>query len=192
MPINDPYILHSDNPLWKEQIQLRIHLRDINLQYWLENNLFSLVWWLMVILIISLWFIWWKRVDKTRLHVIVTYGLMVTIIAAFINIVGSDYVLWVYPNELFPLISPLTVLDYCLLPVSYMLLYQYFTNWKPFTIAAVILSAFLTFIAQPIAVMLDIYHLYTWKHIYDLPLYFLLAITMKWVLNKIILKQANS
>ncbi|MBC7765274.1 MAG: hypothetical protein H7Y41_02230 [Hyphomonadaceae bacterium] len=189
MIINDPRILISDNPLWIEQINIRHDLSEINLKFWLENNLFSLVWWLMLILFILLWVIWWKRVDKTRLHEIVTYGVMVSLIATYINIIGSDYVLWVFPNSLVPLISPLLIVDFCIFPVMYMLLYQFFTNWKPFAIATVVLSTFLTFIAEPIAVMLNIYQLVQWKHIYDFPLYILLAFSVKWFMHTVMKKQ---
>jgi hypothetical protein len=192
MPIKDWLIQHSDSPLWKEILQTRIKLRDIYLKYWLEYNVFSLSWWLMLILVISLWFIWWKRVDKARLHEIITYGAIVSLIATIIDIVGCEYVLWGYTADLVPLISPLLVTDYCFLPITYMLLYQYFTDWRSFITATTIVSALLAFIAESIAVLLDIYQLNNWKHLYSFPMYILLAIFFKWLLNKIIIKQKNS
>ena len=192
MPIKNPLILRSDSSLWKEQIQTLVKLRDVNFRHWSENNLFSLVWWLMLILLISLWFIWWKRVDKTRLHEIVTYGLMVSLIAIIIDVIGTHFVLWGYPNMLEPLVSALTVSNFALLPVTYMLIYQYFSDWKSFTIASVILSFLLAFVAEPIAILLDIYQMNNWKHSYDFPLYILLAVLLKWTMNKIMIIQKNS
>ena len=192
MPIKDSIISKSNSEQWNEIIRIRNELHHKYLAYWLNSNLNSLVWWLMLFLFISLWFIWWRRVNKTKLFEIVTYGVMVALIASVIDIIGCETVLWGYPNDLVPLISPLTVTDFCLIPISYMLIYQYFVNWKPFIIASIILSALYVFVAEPIAVYLDIFQLHNWKHIYDFPMYIVLAISLKWVMNKIALIQKNS
>ena len=164
MFIKDSLISQSDSQQWKEILQIRSELHHKYSAYWLNKNLFSLAWWLMVILFISLWFIWWKRVDKTKLNEIVTFGFMVALISnSCIDIIGCENVLWGYPIDLDPLISPLTVTDFCLIPITYMLLYQYFVNWKSFIIASVIISALYVFVAEPIAIQLNIFQLHNWK-----------------------------
>jgi hypothetical protein len=192
MPIKDPLISKSSSQQWKEIVQIRSELHHKYLEYWINNNLFSLVWWLMLILFISLWFIWWKHVDKTKLHEIITFGVMVGLVASVIDIIGCENVLWGYPNDLVPLISPLTVTDFCLLPITYMFLYQYFVNWKSFITASVIGSALYVFVAEPTAETVDMFQLHNWKHLYDFPLYILLALSLKWLMNKIMLIQKNS
>ena len=117
---------------------------------------------------------------------------MVGLIASYIDIIGCEYVLWGYPSDLIPLITPLTVTDACLIPISYMFLYQYFVNWKPFIIASIILSALYVFALEPLAIHLDIFELNDWKHIYDFPIYILMGISLKYVINKIIIFQRNS
>lgn len=189
MPIKDSLILKSDNPLWKEILKTRIKLNEMDLTFWLKNNIFSLVWWLMLVLFISFWFIWWKHVNKTRLLEIVTFGVMVAFIATVVDIFGCEYVRWGYPVDLDPLITPETITDFCILPVTYMLLYQYFTDWKSFTIAAVVISAILAFVAEPIAILLDIYQMNNWNHLYSFLMYILLALTLKWLMNKIVIIQ---
>jgi hypothetical protein len=192
MFIKNSPILKSDSPQWKEIIKIRNELHNKYSEYWLNNNLFSLAWWLMLILCISLWFIWWKLVNKTKLLEIVAFGTMVGLIASVIDIIGCENVLWGYPNDLDPLITPLTVTDFCLIPISYMFLYQYFVNWKSFVIASVLLSAFYVCVAESLAEQLGIFQLNHWKHIYDFPMYILLALLLKWVINKIVLIQKNS
>jgi hypothetical protein len=191
MPIKDSLILKSDSQQWKEIIRMRSDLHHKYFAYWLNNNLFSLAWWLMLILIILLWVIWWKHVNKAKLLEIVTFGVMVGLLASIIDIIGCENVLWGYPNDLDPLITPLTVTDFCLIPISYMFLYQYFVNWKSFITTSIILSALYVFVAEPLAVKLDIFQLHNWRHIYDFPMYLLLALSLKWVLNKIMLIQNN-
>lgn len=181
----------SDSPLWKEQIKIRIKLRDINLQHWLNNNVFSPVWWLMLILFIVLWFIWWKLVNKSKLLEIIAYGLFIMLISLIIDIVGTNNVLWNYPNKLIPLVPSLLFADLCAMPTIYMLIYQYFTTWKSF-IAASIISGFLNaFICEPIAISLQIYEMNSWKHIYSFPLYIIIGLLFKKVMNLILRTQKS-
>jgi hypothetical protein len=46
----------SENPLWLKQIETRTVLRDINMEHWLQNNLFSIAWWLVLVLVILIWY----------------------------------------------------------------------------------------------------------------------------------------
>jgi len=66
-----------------------------------------------------------------------------------------------------------------------MLIYQYFTKWKPFITANIVSAAIFTFIGEPLFVMLGIYELIKWKHIYSFPIYIILAIIFKAILNSI-------
>jgi hypothetical protein len=179
----------SEHPLWKEQIKSRIALRDINLKVWMETNLFSIVWWFMLILFFGLWFLWWKLVDKTRLLEIIAYGLMVTVLTSIIDVIAVDYNLWGYPNKLIPVVPPLLLDDLCLFPVIYMLIYQYFPSWKSFSIAMSFTALLLAIVVGPIAVWLDIFQLNKWKYIYFFPLYFFIAIILKWIMEFIKQKQ---
>jgi hypothetical protein len=176
----------SQNSLWKEQVADRKHLSEINTKHWLENNLFTPVWWLMLIMFIMSWYIWWKLVYKNRLHEIIIYGLMVIIGATILDIFGTEFVLWGYPNMLIPTAPPLFFVDICILPIIYMLVYQYFTRWKSFLTAMIITAAIISFIGEPIAVWLEIYELNNWNHLYSFPIYIILAIIFKWICSKII------
>ena len=177
----DIFKISSSSPLWKEQLQALRKLRDLNFEHWLHNNLFSVTWWLMLILFVTLWVIWWKGVDRNRMREIVTYGLMISLAATVIDVIGVNYVLWEYPIKLLPIGTPLIITDYCLLPVVYMLMYQRYEDWKSFIVSNIVLAIFLAFVAEPIAVWLDIFQLNNWKHYYDIPMYFILALSLRWI-----------
>jgi hypothetical protein len=179
----------SEHPLWKEQIKARIALRDINLKRWLESNIFSPVWWLLLISFITLWVIWWKFVNKTKLLEIVTYGLLVSFLSTILNLFGTEFVLWGYPNNLVPVAPLLFEVDLGFLPVIYMLIYQYFPDWIKFTIVISITAVIIAFMGEPLAIRLDIYEMNNWKHIYSFPLYIALGLILKWILKKIIKKE---
>ncbi|MFX4262239.1 CBO0543 family protein [Pelotomaculum propionicicum] len=180
-----------NHPLWGKQIELRAALRDVNMDHYLQNNVFTFSWWLSLIFVILVWCIWWKRVDKYRLLEIVCYGLLVSVVVIIIDILGVELVLWGYPNMLIPLMPPLFSADIALLPVTYMLIYQYYAEWKEFFIAILITSFVLAFIGEPIAIWLELYEMNNWKHLYSFPIYIIIGLSLKWVVIKINLKQVS-
>lgn len=129
--------------------------------------------------------------NKTRLLEIAAYGLMVTLWSVILDIAGAELVLWGYPNMLEPLMPPLLIVDLGILPIAYMLIYQYFPKWKSFTLALTLTAAFLAFIGEPFAQWLNIYEMNNWKHIYSFPIYIGMGLFLKWIMNIIIAKQSS-
>ncbi|HEX3031085.1 MAG TPA: CBO0543 family protein [Bacillota bacterium] len=173
----------SENPLWKKQIQSRLALKEINQKVWSETNLFSPIWWLMVVVFIVMWGLWWKLVDKARLLEIMTYGLMVAIFMMFIDSIATQSLIWGFPNRLTPFSPPLIFLDLCVLPVTYMLVYQYCNNWRSFTVAMIITAAILSFVVEPLAIRLDIFEMYHWSVWLSFPLYLVIGFTFRGIVN---------
>ncbi|HCC08244.1 MAG TPA: hypothetical protein DEP72_08835 [Clostridiales bacterium] len=187
----DKYLLfqYSGDSLWNEMVQKRIELRDINLKLYLEQDLFSFLWWLKIIAFILVWAIWWKWVDKTRLLEIIAYGLMVSSLATVIDLIGMNMVLWGYPITLLPFTLPLYVADLGMIPVIYMLVYQNFSNWKSFIRAVFVMAVIVAFVVEPLNVWTGIYEMNNWNYLYSFPIYIISAILLKWIINKILFKQ---
>ncbi|HAN10710.1 MAG TPA: hypothetical protein DCP90_08885 [Clostridiales bacterium] len=190
----DKYLLlqYSDYPLWKEIVEKRIELKDLNVRFYLEHCLFSLNWWLELIVVFIVWSLWWKFVDKTRLLEITTYGIMVSILATSTDLVGMNLVLWGYPITLTPLGQLLSAANLSMLPVIYMLVYQYFRSWKLFIIAVFIMSILLSFVVEPLVVWMGIYEMNNWSYFYSVPIYIISAILLKWVINMILAKEKSA
>jgi len=157
--------------------------------HWLKYELFSFQFWFLLAMLIIPWFIWWKLVDKRRFLEIMSYGFLVIISATFLDDVGCQINLWEYHYDIEPLFPRLIPMNFTMLPISYMFVYQYFTEWKPFIIANIIAAAIYAFIGEPIFVMLKIYNLINWKHIYSFPIYVLLAVLLKLIVVKIMVAQ---
>ncbi|OIJ22432.1 hypothetical protein BKP45_07300 [Anaerobacillus alkalidiazotrophicus] len=175
----------SNQPTWEEIVNLREILKETNVQYWLNENLFTFPWWFLLITMILFWVIWWIIVDKSKLMEILLYGIMATVIVILLDVIGVSLMLWGYPNMLTPLIPPIFAIDVGHLPVLYMALYQYFPSWKSF-LAAMIIAAFVfAFIFEPFTVWLGIYELNNWKYIYSFPIYILIGVFLKWLLIKV-------
>lgn len=172
-------------PTLDEINKIRIQLKEACITHWLDNELFHFNWWISLILTILPLYIWWKLVDKSRVFKILTFGLMIGAVSITLDIAGINLVWWGYPNRLLPIIPPIFPFDISIVAVSNMLIYQYFRTWKSFLKAKLVLATTYSFIAEPLLVILGFYELYTWKYWYSFVGYFIMAVLIRWIVEKI-------
>jgi len=122
-------------------IELRKQIFTIQYNQWMTNTLFSLKWWIVLIIAIIFWVVWWKLVDKKRFKEIALVGLVTGIITFFLNTGGVEMTLWAYPTQIFGLVRTYSLFELTILTTSYMLLYQYFNRWYTYILAVVIFGA---------------------------------------------------
>ncbi|WP_371364217.1 hypothetical protein SRRS_50280 [Sporomusa rhizae] len=151
-------------------------------QHWTcwKTYVFSLPWYILVLSFIIPWIVWWKLVDKERFISIVIVGLVVSFISSAIDEIGCMLVLWEYPYKIVPLFPRIIPADYAFLPVSYMLIYQYFRDWKSFFWVSFAQAIIFGLIFEPLLVKMNLYVMINWYHSYSVPLYLLMAIFTKW------------
>lgn len=109
---------------------------------------------------------------------------MVAIMGFVIDVVGTSFVLWSYPDRIFPVLPPIVEIHKVLLPIVYMLVYQYFKPWKLYFIAMIISASIFAFVLEPLTVSLGIYEAYHWKYVYSFPIYFIIGVLFKWIVCK--------
>ncbi|WP_367756149.1 CBO0543 family protein [Ammoniphilus sp. 3BR4] len=154
-------------------------------EYWIQHDLFTFQWWMLLTLFITPWVIWWSVLDKQRILEILLYGVSLAHFVFILDAIGKELTLWGYPYNLEPLMNRFLPIDTSALPVIYMLTYQYFSRWKAFLWVHILLACMFTFVLEPILVWSDIYKMNKWKHIYSFPIYFTLPVIMKWFIEKI-------
>ncbi|MUV37841.1 hypothetical protein JNUCC1_01647 [Lentibacillus sp. JNUCC-1] len=170
-------------PTWQEVLELTQQFRDAKIEYWLNENLFTFSWWVLFVTTIAAFAGWIMILDKKRIFEIITYGCLVTTLAFTADSIGVALVLWSYPNTLTPI--PVTAeIHKVLMPVIYMVIYQYFKTWKTFLRASAINALVFAFMLEPLLIWLQIYEPYHWKHIYSVVPYFIIAVVFKYMINK--------
>nr|GGG78511.1 hypothetical protein GCM10011398_24720 [Virgibacillus oceani] len=172
------------NPTLQDLEEKTKQFRETEIAYWLNEGLFSLGWWVLVITTIGLFIVWINIVDKKRIVEIVTYGAIVSTIGMFGDIIGLSLLWWIYPISVLNT-PPLLEIHNVQMPIYYMIIYQYFPRWKSFFIAAAVNALVFGFVFEPILEWLGIYKQYTWKHIYSIIPYFVIAVVLKWFINKL-------
>lgn len=130
----------------------------------LLNNIADPRWWLLFISIFWPWIVWWQLVAKKRIFEILAYGLLWAAMATWLDLLGTSNGMWEYPFKLYNKVSCLLPADVSVIPVLYMLLYQYGERWRTFLLGSVIVSTLLSFIFEPIFLKMNMLNLITWSH----------------------------
>lgn len=170
-------------PTFEQVLEAQNISIDYQIQHWLRYELFTPQFWLLIAMMIVPWFIWWRLADKSRLLEIVVYGLLIHSAVTVLDEVGCQLNLWEYLYDVEPFFPRLIPMNFTCLPIVYMLIYQYYPQWKQFVLANTVLAAAMAFIGEPLFVSIGIYVMLLWKHWYSFPIYILIAILLKLVVE---------
>jgi hypothetical protein len=158
---------------------------NLNIDYWLKYNFLSLKWWIIIVLMILLWVLLLKLVDRRQLPRILFLGLVWIMAAANLDGFGYELGYWGYPTELLPIYPKAYLFDYALIPVTYMLIYYYFPKGKAFFISNLVLAGGASFISEPFFRWLDYYKAYQWEPWWSFVIYFVLSYIIRWFVEKV-------
>lgn len=176
----------SPSPI-PQSVEIQKHLSQIHIDEWLKGDVFHPRWWILLGLIILSVTVWYLLLDKARLKEIVLYTLLSAILMLGVYEYGEELILWEYPTDVIPIFPPLSSINLFLLPLTYSLLYQYFRSKKSFMIAAILASVVLCLIVEPILAWGKLYQLINWHYLYSIPVYFIIATSVKltadWVIQ---------
>ncbi|GKU82743.1 CBO0543 family protein [Niallia sp. NCCP-28] len=168
----------------------KIKLIKLSYSHWIHTDLFTLNWWILLCSTIIPYFIWWKLVDKKRFFELFSYGLMCASIAMVLDVMGTEMMLWDYPDKFLPWIPPLIPADFVVIPISAMLIYQYFNKWISFLFVNIIWAIVFAYIIEPIFLYLGMFKLGSnWHHTYSFIGFFFLGLFLKlfiaWLKRKV-------
>lgn len=150
---------------------------------WLKYDVFSAGWWILLVLIVAAFAVWLKLLDKSRLKETILFAALCFIIVLGFDEYGDELILWDYPVDLIPIFRTVTSFNLLLLPMVYSLMYQYFKG-RNFVWAALISTAAICFIVEPLLSLGNMYHLINWRYWWSLPFYFAAALLVRKVTVK--------
>ena len=178
--MSDPRIIQFD-----KAVKLRKESTDAFLDYWRDHALYtSLEYWIMVaILIVPLIFLVFK-IDKSKMFLIGFYGYSIHMLAAYIDLFAINSGKWNYPFSLLPFLPSLSI-DTSIVPVTFMLVYQWTLNYKKnFYVYSTITAGFFSFIFKPILAGLGLFRMYgNMNYFYLLIIYILGFLTARMITN---------
>ncbi|TYP74526.1 CBO0543 family protein [Paenibacillus methanolicus] len=146
-----------------EQIrQSKLEEAETIQRYWLQHsNMDTWQFWLLAVLfVVPLIVVLWKM-DRSRAFLLGFFGLNVHIWFSYIDTFGVERGMWGYPYKFVPFLPESITLDTSLVPVTFMLLYQWCMNTRRnFYLFGIALCGAYSFILKPIMVQLDLFQMY--------------------------------
>lgn len=161
-------------------------LYHLSIDHWFQHDLFSPNWWILFFATIIPYFIWWRLVDKNRFFEIFSYGMVCATISMLLDIIGTELMLWSYPDKLIPIITPLIPANLVVIPITAMLVYQHFSNWHKFLVATLGWSILFSYIIEPLFMLRKMFILGEhWSHTKSFVGFIILGIMLKTLFEKI-------
>jgi hypothetical protein len=103
-----------------------------------------------------------------------------------LDTVGVQFSFWEYPVEFLPVIPRAFPFDVSMVPVAFMLLYQYYRKWKSFIIAQIIMALAYAFVGEPLGEWINLVYYLKWNHLYSFFYYIVVGIGIRAILLKIV------
>lgn len=144
-------------------------LGNISYQDWVTKELFSFGWFVVLGVQLAVYAVWLQLLDKSRVRDILLFGSLSSIGFILADVIlGSYYGLYSAKISLLPIKPALFIVSITVTPVLFMMVYQYFSSWKRYTLGLAICSAALSFGLAPLYKYLGIleYHL-GWNYFYS-------------------------
>lgn len=161
----------KEHVTFKEVEKAHRGFNELSQHHWVQDVFLTWRWWGLLALLIVPWMIWWKLVEPNRRQELLVYGFALSLMAITLDSIGISVGLWEYPYTLHHGLPPLFAINIGLLPVGFMLVYYYITNFKQFLIGNIIAAIVFALLGQQLFEWLGFYKLYNWKHIYSIPVY---------------------
>lgn len=166
--------------------QVNTDLKELWLDYWITENVFTVQWWIIIAGLIVPHLIFWKVIDRSRIMEISVVGLVIALVSYLLDQMGASLRLWSYAYTATPLAREVwDPADFSILPICYMLFYQWFPKWKSYCVALVLFGFFGAYVGGNFFQWLGIYHMDNWRHIYSVPIYCCIGVLAKYLAGKL-------
>jgi hypothetical protein len=165
--------------------KLQNQLHPLEMDYWLNKDLFSGGWWAIVLLNLLFLILLVVLMDRQRI-LLISFAFLISFI--FIGItdeIGNFFGFWNYPHQLFPFLESFNAVDFLVVPVIFTLIYQTFSKWKSYLIVNFAASAVIAYIGIPISVYFNLYNLQNWNPTYSFFTLVIIGFLVKLIVNYI-------
>ncbi len=159
------------------------------LDYWQQwSHMGTWQFWALVAMIVvplvSLYFL----IDKKKALLIGFFGFNIHVWFTYADIVGARFGMWSYPFQAIPFLTVSFGLDASLVPVAFMLVYQWTIHSKRNSYLYLgALSAFFSFALKPFLVSIHLFQLHKWATYFHLFIFYILIFSISLWITKIFL-----
>ncbi len=160
------------------------YLSNLRWEYWREEIIFSFQWFFLLFVLFIVLIVWIKTLQRKNLQSTLLVGSFTLIVTTFLDTLGGELQLWEYPYMILPWGPRILCID-IIIAVIFMMNYQFFHKWKSYIFSSTIISAVFSFVLEPLSVLLNLYEPMKWNSFYSFPIYILISLIIKWIVEKI-------
>lgn len=175
-------------------VNMRVKSADAFLDYWFEHSIYtSLEYWIVVGLFLSSLILLAIKIDKSKVFLFGFFGFSIHILTVYMNIIGINKGMWNFPIQMVPLL-PALAFDSSLVPVIFMLVFQFtFNNKKNYYLYAILTALFISVLIEPLLVRMEIFKFYgNTTYIHRFFGYVAISFISKFITNLFLLAQKKS
>ncbi|WP_129731720.1 CBO0543 family protein [Ectobacillus funiculus] len=176
-------------PSYKDLQEVRKQLKDVGYERWVEHDLFSWQWWLLLAATILPWIGWMYLVKKPHRPHVFAFAMLIGITSSILDVIGADMLLWGYPTKLIFMVPPLFPADLTMIPVLFSLVYYYGKVWSRYIVYVIFLAIVFSYVFEPLFEIVDIYRMHHFPHWASLIGFVCVALIVRWVLDMILPKR---
>ncbi|SHH61168.1 hypothetical protein SAMN02745823_00471 [Sporobacter termitidis DSM 10068] len=167
-------------------VYIQKQLTELRVQRWLDDELFSPLWWILIAAMIALVVLWWVLIRREKILEVSLFAFLAAVIYMGICEYGEELTLWDFPTDIIAYFPTLSAINFVLLGLGFSLLYQYFEQTMSFAWAAAVFSAAVCFGADPLLSAAGLYRLVRWHYFESLPIYFASAVLVRTAVVRIV------
>jgi hypothetical protein len=154
--------------------------------YWQQYSSFGdWQFWVLVLLFVLPLIVLFLAIDKRKALLLGFYGYNVHVFFTYVDAIGANMIKWFYPYKIFPILASSVSLDVSLVPVTYMLIYQFTLNReKNYYVFMILLSSVFAFGFKPLLVAIGLFEMGSGTNYFTLFIgYVVVGLIAKWITN---------
>jgi hypothetical protein len=169
-----------------QSVELQKKLTALHVEEWLQDDVFQVRWWILIVMLIAMLVAWFLLLDKTKKKETCLFLVLAAIIVLGIDEYGDELILWEYPTDVIPIFPPLTSLNLISVPLAFSIAFQRFPDLKGYTVAVLIITAMISFGLEPVLAWGGIYELVNWNPVFSFFNYLLVAFLIRFLAKKVL------
>jgi hypothetical protein len=147
--------------------QARIAVHNLSYTHWITEELLTVRWWGLLMFVIFTYTLCFYLIDKKRFAEILLFGALLAVMVHVVDTFATSFVLWSFAVRFFPIAPSVFLNDLTLVPLYYMLVYQYTSSLKQYFIWDAIAAGLMSFFFLPMLAFFKIYQLHNWSYFYN-------------------------
>lgn len=146
-------------------VELNEKGQDALNSYWMDYSLYtSFEYWLMAAFFFVPLIVLYFKIDRSKIFLLGFYGYSIHVFFNYTDWYGKNSGFWNYPFPLIP-VTPGISIDSSLIPVVFMLVYQWTLNKvKNYYVYTILTAGFLAFVFKPFLIAVGLFRMYGNTH----------------------------